>query len=280
VPGELLIGGVGVASGYLGKPELTREKFVPDVFNRGAGRLYKTGDVARWTEEGVLEYFGRNDDQVKFHGVRIEPAEIDAALKATLGVAKSVVVARGDGVNRRLVAFVVLGEQPLPPLQEVRRRLAALLPAAFIPASVLPITHIPLLPSGKLDRRALPDGLSGTAVQTTDSAPTSPREAGILAAWRHVLGREDIGTQDNFFDVGGSSALLMHLQNELRTSIAMNVPVIKLLKYPTVQSLAVALDDLPDAAGSTRDVAAPGVEKLHRLKAVAAQRKRNPPPER
>jgi amino acid adenylation domain-containing protein len=280
VPGELLIGGVGVASGYLGKPELTREKFVPDVFNPGSGRLYKTGDVARWTEEGVLEYFGRNDDQVKFHGVRIEPAEIDAALKATLGVAESVVVARGDGVNRRLVAFVVLGEQPLPPLREVRRRLAAQLPAAFIPAAVVPITHIPLLPSGKLDRRALPDGPPGAAVRTADSAPASPREAGILSAWRHVLGREDIGTQDNFFDVGGSSALLMRLQNELRASIAMNVPVIKLLKYPTVQSLAVALDDLPDAAGSPRDVAAPGVEKLHRLKAVAAQRKRNSPPER
>ena len=231
-----------------------------------ASGFTKTGDVRPMDGRRSARIFpGRNDDQLKLHGVRIEPAEINAALKATLGVAESVVTVRGDGIDRRLMAFVVPGEQPLPPQREIRRRLAARLPAVFIPAAVVPIGYIPLLPNGKLDGRALPIELPGPDADTVGPAPDSPREAAILSAWRHVLGREDIGTQDNFFDVGGSSMLLMRLQNELKQTIAMNIPVIKLLKYPTVQSLAVALDGLPDVADSTHDATPGGVERLHRL---------------
>ncbi|HEX2093638.1 MAG TPA: amino acid adenylation domain-containing protein, partial [Longimicrobiaceae bacterium] len=209
VPGELYIGGVGVARGYLDRPELTAERFLPDPFAAEPGaRVYRTGDRVRWLASGELEFVGRADQQVKIRGFRVEPGEVEAVLARQPGVEDAVVVARQDEADReapRLVAYLVPepGSEPTP--AELRAALRAELPAYMVPAAWVTLDAFPLTRTGKVDRRALPAPDAATlAREAVRAAPQSGVERAVAEAWREVLGVEEVGLDDIFFDLGGT----------------------------------------------------------------------------
>jgi len=209
VPGEVFLGGGGVSRGYGGHPELTAERFVPDPFAGGSGdRLYRTGDLARWLPGGELEFLGRIDQQVKIHGHRIEPGEVEAALLRLPAVAQAAVVPRTDGGGLRLVAYLVAaGTRPVP-AGELRELLRDRLPEPMIPSDWVWLPALPLTANGKLDRRALP------SPERTGAAWVAPRnrEEEVLASiWEEVLGVPRVGVYDNFFDLGGDSILSIQI---------------------------------------------------------------------
>jgi len=233
VPGELMIGGAGVARGYLGRPELTAERFVPDPFSGAPGaRLYRTGDRARWRADGTLEYQGRLDGQVKIRGFRIEPGEIEAALGRHDGVAECVVVVREDTPGeKRLVAYVVGSADA----EELREHLRRSLPDYMVPAAFVALDSIPLSPNGKLDRRALP--APALATGPASPPPRNELEEKVAEVWRSVLGLAEINVHDNFFDLGGSSLLLHRVYSRLKEHRG-DLRVIDLFRYTTVEALA------------------------------------------
>ncbi|MBK7539540.1 MAG: amino acid adenylation domain-containing protein [Myxococcales bacterium] len=212
VPGEILIGGQGVALGYHARPELTAERFVHDPFSQRPGaRLYRTGDVGRWRADGQLQHLGRTDFQVKVRGYRIELGEIEVALARHGRVAQAAVLARpGPGGEQRLVAYVVGREGAAPTSAELREHLKEALPDYMVPAVFVALPQLPLTPNGKLDRRALPEP---TEVQpagaTSFHAPQTASEQLVAAVWRELLGVERIAARDNFLDLGGHSLLIM-----------------------------------------------------------------------
>ncbi|MBA2673524.1 amino acid adenylation domain-containing protein, partial [Ramlibacter sp.] len=215
VPGEIHIGGDGVARGYLNRPELTAERFLDDPFHAG-GRMYKTGDLARYRADGTLDYLGRNDFQVKIRGFRIEPGEVEAKLAQLPGVRGAAVLAREDNPgDKRLVAYVV-GDDPID-AQSLRAQLARLLPEYMVPSAYVVLDQLPLTPNGKLDRRALPapDGLSLAA--PAYEAPQGEAETHLARLWSELLHAERIGRHDDFFALGGHSLLAMRLLSQLRT---------------------------------------------------------------
>jgi natural product biosynthesis luciferase-like monooxygenase protein len=239
VPGELHIGGDGLARGYQNHPELTALKFVPDPFVARAGaRLYKTGDLARYLPDGKLEYLGRLDQQVKIRGHRIEPAEIEAALAEHASVREAVVVAREDVPGEvRLVAYVLAQDGANG--SDLRGFLKQRLPEYMMPAAFVMMDEMPLLPSGKLNRKALPAPSSlRPEMASLYVAPQSEIERIIAGVWQESLGLERVGTEDNFFDLGGHSLLMAQVHTKLREILKTDVPVIELFKYPTVSSLA------------------------------------------
>jgi polyketide synthase PksN len=242
VPGELCIGGAGVAEGYLGRPELTAEKFVPDPFT-GTGRLYRTGDLVRRLGDGRLDCLGRIDDQVKIDGFRIEPGEIEAALLRHPGVRRAVVAARADAAGtRRLVAYVVPAGQVAPGAEELRRHLARDLPGYMVPARYVPLPEIPLTRNGKVDRKALPDPPRTTATALPPAArPRTAPEAAVARVWRAVLGRDDIGLDDNFFDAGGTSLLLTQAVTRLNAELGVRLRSVDMFRNPTVRTMAGCL---------------------------------------
>jgi amino acid adenylation domain-containing protein len=238
--GELYIGGDGLARGYLGQPSLTAERFVPDPFSTELGaRLYRTGDLARHHAEGRLEFLGRVDDQVKVRGFRVELGEIEAALAGDDSVSEAAVALRGDAPGgQRLVAYYV-GEAEAGPLRE---RLRLLLPDYMVPSAYVRLARLPLTPNGKVDRRALPAPL-GQAAGAAYTAPRTEAEQIIAALWSEVLGVERVGVDDNFFDLGGHSLLLVRVSRGLQEAFGREIQVIDLFKYPTVQALAVFLSE-------------------------------------
>jgi amino acid adenylation domain-containing protein/non-ribosomal peptide synthase protein (TIGR01720 family) len=208
VPGELFLGGTGVARGYLGRPALTAEKFVPDPFSGVPGaRLYRTGDRVKWRLDGALEFMGRLDDQVKVRGFRIEPGEIEAALRTHPSVNEAAVVAREDARGqRRLVAYVA-GAAPAD-AAELRMHLRERLPEHMVPAVFVPLDALPLNISGKVDRRALPDPETPADAPTAAyEAPRGDVEETLARLWAEALGRERVGVHENFFEMGGDSIL-------------------------------------------------------------------------
>ncbi|GAA3445994.1 non-ribosomal peptide synthetase/MFS transporter [Planomonospora venezuelensis] len=250
IPGELYIGGAGLARGYLGRPGLTAERFVPDPY--GGGRLYRSGDRARWRPDGELEFLGRADDQVKVRGYRIEPGEIESCLLAHPSVAQAVVFAeRGN-----LLAYVVPAAGTLTtdgPAAgagtgpELREHAARVLPAHMVPAAVTVVDRLPLTPNGKLDRAALPApefGGGGGHV-----APATPTEQAIAEIWAQVLGVERVGAEDDFFELGGHSLLATQVIARMRRALGAGVSLMDLFRQPTVRELA-ALADTP--AGDRR----------------------------
>jgi acyl-coenzyme A synthetase/AMP-(fatty) acid ligase len=239
VCGELYIGGMGVARGYRGRPELTAERFVPHPYGRRGGeRLYATGDLARRLADGRLEYLGRGDQQVKVRGVRIELGEVEAALAAHPQVSEAVAAVRaGAGGEAQLVAYFVASEGA-PSASELRRHLGRSLPEAMLPQAYVELAALPLTPNRKVDRRALPEPEgSRPRLDTAYVAPQGAAERRIAALWCQVLGVDRVGVDDNFFDLGGHSLLLVQVHERLTASFP-ELPLIELFMHPTVAALA------------------------------------------
>ncbi|EMF8048869.1 amino acid adenylation domain-containing protein [Serratia marcescens] len=258
--GELYIGGVQVARGYLHRPELTAERFLSDPFAPG-GRMYRTGDVARYLANGDIEYLGRNDQQVKIRGFRIECGEIEAALATHPAVREAVVDARAVGDDKRLVAWVVpaadVAEETLA--GALRQHVSAALPDYMVPSAWVVVAALPLSPNGKLDRRALPEP-QGAQSQAAYEAPQGEHETLLAAIWRELLNVERVGRHDNFFELGGHSLLAVRLTNRLQ-QMEWQLPLQVLFANPTLLALAQQLrrtdEALPPIEAMPRGAALP-----------------------
>ncbi len=238
--GELYLGGVGVARGYLNRPELSAERFLDNPF--GPGRLYRSGDLARWRADGELEYLGRDDHQVKIRGFRIEPGEVEAQLAACEGVREAAVIAREDGgAGARLVAYVV-AEPDEALAAALRARLAAVLPDYMVPAAFVRLDALPLTPNGKLDRRALPAPDALAFARQDGEAPRDEREASLAALWSELLGVERIGRHDDFFALGGHSLLAVRLLARISQTFGVTLPLSTVFSATTLARLAEALE--------------------------------------
>jgi amino acid adenylation domain-containing protein len=246
VAGELLAGGEGLARGYLGRPDLTAERFVPDPFSKEPGaRLYRTGDRVRHLADGRIEFLGRMDLQVKIRGFRIEPGEVEAALTRHPSVADAVVVARETRPDdRRLVAYLVprTGE-PGPAASELRLFLEPTLPAPLIPSTFVILPAFPLTANGKVDRAALPVPLATEPVPGR-AQPRGPVEELLARLWEEVLGGGRVGAEDSFFDLGGHSLLAARLVSRVREVFEVELPLADLFQSPTVKSLALRIKAL------------------------------------
>jgi amino acid adenylation domain-containing protein/thioester reductase-like protein len=254
VPGELYIGGVGLARGYLNRPDLTAETFVPHPFGAPGSRLYRTGDRARFLPDGEIEFLGRIDHQVKIQGVRIEPAEIETALRRHPAVREVLVVQREDTPgDRRLVAYLVADESPAPTPSELRGVLRQTLPDYLIPSAFVCLEAFPLSASGKVDRRALPaPDRSRPELERDFVAPRTELETALAGIWSDVLGIEHVGVHDDFFELGGHSLLAIQLLFRVRDAFAVDVSLPTLLQHPTVGELALAIEVIR-AGGSAPD---------------------------
>jgi len=239
VAGELHIGGAGLARGYLHRPELTEAKFIEHPFSAGE-RLYKTGDTARWLPDGNLEFLGRMDQQIKMRGFRIEPEEIETLLRRHPAIADVAVIAREDVAgDRRLAGYVVPSDGDLPHASELRSFLQEKLPEYMVPSVFVKLDTMPLTPSGKLDRRMLPRPEAATENATPSfAAPESETERTIAGIWQEVLRVDRVGVDDNFFDLGGYSLLMIQVFARLRRAVRKPFTVTDLFRYPTVAALA------------------------------------------
>ncbi|MET0396105.1 MAG: amino acid adenylation domain-containing protein [Longimicrobiaceae bacterium] len=255
IPGELYSAGDGVTRGYLGRPDLTAERFLPDPFGAAGGRLYRTGDLARWRADGELEYIGRTDFQVKIRGFRIEPGEVEAVLARHPAVHECAVVARDEGRGPYLAGYVVAVGGAHPTTAELRAFLRERLPEYMVPPGIVLLDAIPLGPSGKLDRRALP--APSLEAEAGFVAPREGLQEAIAAVWSAVLGVDRVGAADNFFEIGGHSLLLVKLHARLREALGREVAIVDLFRFPTVASLAAHLEpageaEAPDPRGRDR----------------------------
>jgi len=245
VPGELYIGGIGLARGYWNRPDLTAEKFVPDPLGIDpGGRLYRTGDLVRWRADGNLEFLGRLDDQVKIRGFRIELGEIEASLARHPGLQRSVVVAREDEPgDKRLVAYAVPADSASPPsAADLRSFLGQELPAYMIPSAFAFLDRLPLSPNGKVDRKALPKPGEAWAETSSFIAPRTPVEEILVGIWAEVLGLERIGVADNFFELGGHSLRAIRVIARVHDVLGVEVAMRTFFEAPTVAGMAPAID--------------------------------------
>jgi amino acid adenylation domain-containing protein len=253
VAGELYIGGAGLARGYWQRGGLTAERFIPDPFGPPGARLYRTGDIARWGEDGALAYVGRSDHQVKIRGHRIEPGEIEAALAQQPGVRSAVVVARALGGGRQLVGYVT-GDGDLDG-HALKAALAARLPAHMVPARVVVLDGLPLTPNGKVDRKALPDPDAASSVAAY-IAPRTAAEAALAAIWSELLQRPQVGVTDNFFELGGDSLTAVQLISRIKTELGHDVPLHRLFEMTTIETMAAALSPQDAVQKRSDDIAA------------------------
>ncbi|QJI45129.1 non-ribosomal peptide synthase/polyketide synthase [Pseudomonas sp. ADAK2] len=242
-PGELLIGGEGLARGYFERPSLTAERFVPDPFSFSGGRLYRTGDLTRYRAEGVIEYIGRIDHQVKIRGFRIELGEIEARLLVLDSVRETVVVAQNGPTGPQLVAYVVAAatvEDEAVLRGELKASLKAELPEYMVPAHLLFLAQLPLTPNGKVDRKALP-APDASQLQSTYIAPQTVTQHTVAEIWQAVLKLEQVGLSDNFFELGGHSLLVTQVVSRVRQALNVQVPLRTLFEHSTLQDFVAAL---------------------------------------
>ncbi|WP_237307942.1 non-ribosomal peptide synthetase [Streptomyces alboflavus] len=241
-PGELYIAGDRLARGYLGRFDLTAERFVACPFGTPGERMYRTGDIATWTPEGSLVYHGRADTQVKIRGFRVEPSEVEAVLTRHDAVAQAVVVARDSTeFGKQLIAYTVLTDvENGPDPADLRSFAAGQLPDHMVPSAFVPLTHVPLSPSGKVDHKALPEPefTSGKPYRT----PRTRQEELLAGVFADVLGREGVGIDDSFFDLGGHSLLATRLVSRIRAALGVELPIRTVFTAPTVATLAECLD--------------------------------------
>lgn len=246
IPGELYIGGAGLARGYLYRPDLTAERFIPAPFggDRG-GRLYKTGDLVRCLPDGNIEFLGRSDHQVKLRGFRIEPGEIEGVLHKHPDVREAVVVAREERGEKRLVAYVVSHQQSGPSSQELRRFLQERLPEYMVPAVFVSLEAIPLGANGKFDRRALPAPEWRTS-EREDAyvAPRTPVEELVAQIWMELLDLPRIGIHEHFFTLGGHSLLVIRVLSRLRETFQVEMPLQRFFEVPTIAALCEAIEEI------------------------------------
>ena len=241
-PGELCLGGPGLARGYLGRPDQTAERFVPDPFGPPGSRLYRTGDLARWRPAGKLEFLRRIDEQVKIRGFRIEPGEIERTLTLHAGLRDAAVLAVEDpAVGPRLVAFVVPSGDEAPMVRELREHLSVTLPPYMIPSAFVTLPALPLTPNGKVDRRALLAQAGQTEPEGESAAPRDPVEEALAELWAAELGRERVGIHDDFFALGGHSLLGARIVARIRETFGADLALRRLFQTPTVAGMAEAL---------------------------------------
>ncbi|SES35040.1 amino acid adenylation domain-containing protein [Lentzea xinjiangensis] len=242
VAGELFIGGDGVVRGYLGRPGLTAEKFLPDPFGAPGDRFYRTGDLARWRADGELEFLGRIDHQVKIRGYRIELGEVEARMLAHPLVREAVVAAREDRPGHKQLAGYVV-PNPGFAVEDLLAELRGVLPEYMVPASITVLDAMPLSTGGKVDRRLLPDPVRRTGGTGSDE-PRTPTESVLADLWQSTLGTPVIGPHDDFFAAGGDSLRAITLVDRMRTALNLPVSLGLLFRHPTIAELAVALRDL------------------------------------
>ncbi|GHO70185.1 hypothetical protein KSC_090770 [Ktedonobacter sp. SOSP1-52] len=250
VPGELYIGGVGLAYGYVNRPALTAERFIPHPFHGGRGaRLYKTGDRGRYCVDGTIEFLGRVDNQVKIRGHRIEPGEIEAVLLRHSLVRECVVVVQErQSEDQRLVAYVVLQKGSQFSSDDLRGYVRQHLPEYMVPEIVMPLASLPLTPNGKVDRKRLPEAVIAREQEATRLLPSNASEQYIADIWQHYLQLEKIGRHENFFDLGGHSLLVVQVLQKLQEHFQRTIALTDIFKYPTVSSLARYLDQTEQQA--------------------------------
>ncbi|MFZ0750089.1 MAG: amino acid adenylation domain-containing protein, partial [Pyrinomonadaceae bacterium] len=253
IPGELYLGGAGVARGYLHQSALTAERFIPHPFSEEGGqRLYRTGDRVRYTAEGVIEFLGRVDNQVKVRGHRVELGEVEAVLAQHSDVRECTVIVRDDeSGDKRLVAYIVRKpEQPPTPTEDLRHYLGDKLPEYMTPSRFVFLEALPLTPNGKVDRRALPaPEANRDDLIVTYFAPQTPTEEMLANIWSDVLAVEQVGVRDNFFDLGGHSLLATRVVSRIREAFTIEIPLRELFEQPTVWELALRVDEARRSGG-------------------------------
>jgi amino acid adenylation domain-containing protein len=256
-PGELYVGGEGLARGYLNRPDLTAERFIPDRFSGKPGaRLYRTGDLARYDAAGEIEFLGRTDHQVKIRGFRVELGEIESVLSQHPAIQDAVAVVREDlPDDRRIVAYVVHREGESVSTAELRGIARSKLPGYMVPSTFVTLDALPLNSSGKVDRRALPPPAQ-IRPQNEEGflLPRNAAEKGIATIWQDVLGVEEVGVFDNFFDLGGHSLLLVQVHARLQEKFDSSLAIVSLFAYPTIESLAKYLTEGRSASESLQQI--------------------------
>jgi amino acid adenylation domain-containing protein len=277
--GELHIGGIQVARGYLKRPELTTEKFIPDPFSSDPkDRLYKTGDLSRYLPDGSIEYLGRTDFQVKMRGLRIELGEIEARVTEFPGVNQCIVLMREDRPgDKRLVAYLSAEENHSISISELRGHLSSVLPDYMVPAHFVVLDSIPLSANGKADRRALPEPKMERIDDEAFAAPRSKTEQMIADIWKELLQISRVGINDSFFDLGGHSLLLPRMLRRLKVDFGKQLSIVNLFQYPTVAALAAFMNTKIDTGVSIdkrRTLASKQRATLLRKKKVAQGRRR------
>ena len=253
VAGELYVGGEGVARGYLRQPALTAERFVPDPFTKTEGaRLYRTGDLARRMQDGRIDFLGRLDNQVKLRGFRMELGEIEAVLNECSGVRQAVVVKRGESDdNMQLVAYLVSEPEVKLVNSELRGALIERLPDYMVPSTFVQLESLPLTPSGKVDRKALPDpDTSQGGLAPAYVAPRNISELWLAQIWEQVLGVRQVGVTNSFFELGGHSLLIVRLMQLIKARWGRELPLTTLFQYPTIEKIAVLLRDREEVSSS------------------------------
>ncbi len=254
--GEMLVGGPGVAHGYLNRPDLTQERFIANPFSdEGFPLLYRSGDLAREREDGGLEYLGRGDHQVKIRGFRIELHEIESVLARHPAIRECAVLARSDdGADPRLVAYLVTAGEAAPTVEDLRAHLAKSLPDYMVPAVFVFLASFPLTLNGKLDRAGLPVPESDRShLAAGYSAPQNELEEKLTRLWKKALRQNMVGTDDNFFDLGGDSLLLTTLHQNLQGELGREIPITDLFQFPTIRRLAGHLAAQTDDGAELRD---------------------------
>ncbi|WP_199351108.1 non-ribosomal peptide synthase/polyketide synthase [Haliangium ochraceum] len=244
VPGELFLGGPGLARGYAGQPELTAARFVPNPISREPGaRLYRSGDLVRWMASGDLAFLGRTDTQIKIRGHRIEPDEIKAVVLEDEAVREAVLIGRGEGESKQLVAYLTLSAPAATSAEAVRARLADKLPPFMVPSALIILETLPLTPNGKVDLRALPAPSAEDRVAADEhTPPRTATEARLVEIWEQVLELAPVGVFDDFFQLGGHSLLAVRLMAEIRDRLGQSLPLATLFQGATIERLARAID--------------------------------------
>jgi len=269
VPGEIFVGGAGLAVGYLNRPELTAERFIPDPFSKERdAKLYKSGDLARYLSTRDIEYLGRIDHQVKIRGFRIELGEIETNLRQYPGVQNVVVLVREDiPGDKRLVAYVVANVEFSPTTNELREHLGQRLPGYMLPSVFVKLDVLPLTPNGKVDRRALPAPDQAQIEMGNEYVPPqTPTEEVLAGIWANILQVDRVGIHDNFFELGGHSLFATQVVSRIRDSFQINLPLHSIFEAPTIAEISEVVERvLNENIESLTTEITPALRKMPRI---------------